>query len=90
MRTVYENLPGDGYYVQRAGIFHINFTDVPYWSPLMAQLGWIGPINAQRGFDIVNSYSLAFFDKELKGRPSSLLEGQPKQYPEVNFESLKY
>ena len=89
MRAVYENLPGDGYYVEIAGIFHINFTDVPYWSPFMAQIGWTGPIDAQRGFDIINAYSLAFFDKELARQPSSLLNGQSKQYPEVNFESRK-
>ncbi len=89
MRAVYENLPGDGYYVEIAGIFHIDFTDVPYWSPLLPYIGITGPIKAQRGFDIINAYSLAFFDKELKGQPSSLLEGQPKQYPEVNFESLR-
>ncbi len=89
MRAVYENLPGDGYYVEIAGIFHIDFTDVPYWSPVLPHIGITGPIKAQRGFDIINAYSLAFFDKELKGQLSSLLEGQPKQYPEVNFESLR-
>lgn len=89
MRSVFKNLPGDGYYVQIPGIFHINFTDVPYWSPLMTQIGWTGPINAQRGFDIINAYSVTFFDKELKGLSSPLLEGQMKQYPKVNFESLK-
>lgn len=45
-----------------------------------------GPINAQRGYDIVNAYSVAFFDKELKGQPSPLLNGPSKQYPEVNIE----
>lgn len=85
-RTVYESLSDDGYYLQIPGMFHINFTDIPYWSPILTQLGMTGPINAQRGFDIVNSYSLAFFDKELKGQPSSLLNGQSTQYPEVHFE----
>ncbi len=86
MRAVYESLPDDGYYVQIADIFHINFTDTPYWIPIMSQLGWAGPINTQRGFDIVNAYSLAFFDKELKGQPTSLLSGQSKEYPEANLE----
>jgi hypothetical protein len=86
MRAVYENLPGDGYYVQIPGMFHVNFTDLPYWSPLMPLLGQTGPLDAQRGFDIVNAYSLAFFDKELKGQPSPLLDGPSKQYPEVIFE----
>ena len=79
--------PGDGYYVQMPGMFHVNFTDVPYWSPLWPLLGVVGPLDAQRGFDIVNAYSLAFFDRHLKGRPSALLDGPPKQYPEVLFES---
>ena len=89
MRRVYESLPGDGYYVEIEGIFHINFTDVPYWSPVLPHIGITGPINAQRGFDIINAYSLAFFDRELKGQHSPLLGGQSEQYPEVKFESLK-
>jgi predicted dienelactone hydrolase len=86
MRAVYEGLPGDGYFVQIPGMFHVNFTDLPYWSPLMSQIGVTGPINAQRGFDIVNAYSLAFFDKELKGQSSALLDGLSHPYPEVSFE----
>lgn len=86
MRAVYESLPGDGYFVEIPGMFHVNFTDLAYWSPVMSQLGQTGPINAQLGYDIVNAYSVAFFDKELKGQPSPLLNGPSKQYPEVNFE----
>lgn len=33
------------------------------------------------------AYSVAFFDKYLKGQPSPLLDGPSKQYPEVVFES---
>lgn len=75
MRSVYDHLPSDGYYIEIPGMFHVNFTDLPYWSPIMSQLGLTGPINAQRGFDIVNAYSIAFFDKELKNQPSPLLDG---------------
>jgi hypothetical protein len=86
MRLVYDSLPGDGYFVQIPRMFHVNFTDLPYWSPLMPLISVTGPINAQRGFDIVNAYSLAFFDKELKDQPSSLLNGPSHQYPDVGFE----
>ena len=89
MRSVYESLPGDGYYVEIPTMFHVNFTDLPYWSPFTSQIGLTGPINSQRGFDIVNTYSLAFFDKSLKGQPSLLLGGPSKQYPEVNFETRR-
>jgi predicted dienelactone hydrolase len=90
MRTVYKNLPGDGYYIEIPKMFHLNFTDFPYWLPIALQIGLAGPINGQRGFDIVNAYSVAFFDKYLNGRPSLLLNGPSKQYPEVNFETRRH
>lgn len=86
MRAVFNKEPaGDGYYVSVPGIFHVNFTDAPYFTPLGPLLGFTGPINAQRGFDIVNAYSLAFFDQHLEGHPAALLAGPSKQYPEVLF-----
>lgn len=89
MRAAFENLRGDGYFVQVSGMFHLNLTDIPYWSPLLPWLGAIGPIDAQRAHRIINAYSLAFFDQHLKGRPASLLEDTIKQYSEVLFESQR-
>jgi Platelet-activating factor acetylhydrolase, isoform II len=86
MRTVFNEEPaGDGYYVSVPGMFHINFTDAPYFILPGSLLGYTGPINAQRGFDIVNAYSLAFFDQHLGGRSVALLAGPSKRYPEVLF-----
>ena len=90
MKAVYESLPGDGYYVEVPGMFHVNFTDLPYWSPVMSQLGVTGPIDRQQGFDIVNAYSVAFFDRHLKNQPAPLLDGPSEQYPEVNFETRRH
>jgi hypothetical protein len=88
MRTVFaKSPPGDGYYVQVPGMFHQNFTDVPYWSPPGRLLGIVGPIAVQRGFDIVNAYSLAFFDQHLEDHPAVLLDGPTTQYPEVLLET---
>lgn len=89
MKAVYEGLPGAGYYVEIPKMFHNNFTDIPYWSPLLPLLGLTGPINAQRGFDLVNAYSLAFFDQHLSGQASSLLNGPSQHYPEVIFSSKR-
>ncbi len=89
MRAVYRNLPGDGYFITIPKMFHLNFTDTPYWSPITAQLGLTGPIGGQRGFDIVNAYTVAFFDKELKAQPSPLLDGSVQPYPEAIFEKRK-
>lgn len=90
MRAAFENVRGDGYFVQVPGMFHINLTDMPYWSPLLSRLGAIGPINAQRAHDIINAYSLAFFDRHLKGSPETLLDVPTKQYTEVVFESRRH
>jgi predicted dienelactone hydrolase len=89
MRAVYDGLPGAGYFVRVPGMFHVNFTDIARWTPLAAQLGLSGPINGLRAHDIVNAYSLAFFNRHLLGRPAGILEGPAKQYPEVLFESRR-
>jgi pimeloyl-ACP methyl ester carboxylesterase len=88
MQAVFKKEPvGDGYYVSVSGMFHANFTDAPYFTPLAPLLGFAGPMNAQRGFDIINAYSLAFFDQHLEGHWVALLDGPAKQYPEVLFSS---
>jgi hypothetical protein len=73
MRAVYERLPGDGYYVQVPGVFHADMTDVPM---LASRAGLSGPVGVQRAHQIINAYSLAFFDRHLKGQPAVLLMGQ--------------
>jgi pimeloyl-ACP methyl ester carboxylesterase len=86
MRAVFNEEPaGDGYYVSVPGMFHLNFTDAPLFTPLGPLAGFTGPINAQRGFDIVNAYELAFFDQHLEDHPATLLDGPSKDYPEVSF-----
>jgi predicted dienelactone hydrolase len=88
-RAVYESLPGDGYFVRVPGMFHINYSDIPSWSPLLPLLGVAGTIDVQRAHNIINAYSLAFFDRHLEGRPAELLDGPAEQYPEVLFETRR-
>jgi predicted dienelactone hydrolase len=86
MQAVYAKAkPGGSYDISIPGMFHLNFTDAPYYSPFASRLGLAGPIGGQRGFDIVNAYSLAFFDSSLKDQQSPLLAGLSKQYQEVNI-----
>ena len=87
MRAAFNGLRGDGYFVQVPGMFHANLTDVPYWSLLFPWLGITGPIDRRRAHDIINAYSLAFFDLHLRGRPQVLLAGPASQYPDVLFET---
>jgi predicted dienelactone hydrolase len=89
MRTVYESLPGDGYYVQVPGMFHLDMTDAPSMTPLASRLRLSGPIGGQRAHLIINAYSVAFFDRELRGLPAPLLDGPTERYPEVLFESRR-
>jgi dienelactone hydrolase len=89
MRAVFESLSGDGYLVLVPGMFHLNMNDTPYYSPLTSLLGLTGPIDPKRAHTIIKAYSLAFFDRHLKGRPAALLDGPAEQYPEVLFETRR-
>ena len=89
MRTVFANSRGAGYFVQVPGMFHVNLTDVPYWSPLLPWLGVTGPIDSKRAHNIINAYSLAFFNQHLLGRAAALMDIPTSQYPEVIFDARK-
>jgi len=78
-----------GYYIEMPGLFHVNFTDAPYWSPLTEQLGFTGPVDAGKTFAAINAYSAAFFDAYLKGAPISALGGLAGEYPEFRVESWR-
>jgi len=87
MRAVYNSLKADGYFVQIPNTFHSNFCDISSWSPLYRMLGLTGPIDSQYAHGIINAYSVAFFDRYLKGDSPALLNGPATQFPEVVFES---
>jgi pimeloyl-ACP methyl ester carboxylesterase len=91
MRAVFESLPGDGYFVQVPMMFHLHLTDVPLliYAPFGRKVGLFGPIDAHRVHRIVNAYTLAFFDRHLKGLPATLLDGPAAQYPDVRFETRR-
>lgn len=86
MREVYNRLPGDGYFVQVSGMFHIDFTDLDLLSPIAPAIGFSGPIGSPRAHEIVNAYSLAFFDRHLKSESVALLDEPSAHYPEVIFQ----
>ena len=86
MRAAFNSLRGDGYFVQVPGMFHANLTDIPYWSPIFAWLGVTGPLDRRRAHDVINVYSLAFFNRHLRSRPEELLDGSASRYNEVVFE----
>ncbi len=98
LEPFYEHLKNDAYNLTIKGAGHLNFTDesllfqqLEAYSPaLAAQLNndnSIGSIDANRGAQIIDDYTLAFFDKYLKNQNSPLLNGADPNYPEVQFSS---
>ncbi len=85
MRAVYDQLPSDAYLVLVPGMFHADFSDGPLLSPLAARLGISGSLPAGRAHEIVNAYSVAFFDRHLRGQAAPLLDGPDARFPEVLF-----
>ncbi len=65
------------------GTRHYDFTSLPLLTPLAAQLGLKGPIPGTLGLEIINTETLAFFDKYLKGDQSISLEEISSHYPEA-------
>lgn len=52
-------------------------------------IGFSGPMGSRRAHEIINAYTLAFFDRHLKGRAAALLDGPAEQYPDVIFETRR-
>jgi hypothetical protein len=51
-----------------------------------ALIGFLGLIRGDRMASITSAYTLAFFDRHLKGEPADLLKGNSPDYPEVSLE----
>ena len=75
---------GDRYELTIRGARHGHFSDLVVFYPQSPK-----DIPARRGHEIINAYSLAFFDKHLKGTGGELLERIPSPYPEVDFAKKK-
>jgi hypothetical protein len=45
-------------------------------------------IAGTRVAEIMNAYSLAFFDEHLRSQPAPLLDGPSREFPEVTFQSF--
>lgn len=90
MRSVFDELPDDGYIVLVPGMFHIDFSDGRLLSPLIAARRLCGPIDGARARSIVDAYAMAFFDRHLRGRPAPLLDGPTARFAEVQFASRRH
>src|SRR5882757_3860879 len=80
-RTMLERSTNDWYEVWIANTQHVNFSD----SPLFAARTPPGELDPRRAHEIINAYTLAFFDRYLRGWVSDLLKGPSPQYVEATF-----
>jgi predicted dienelactone hydrolase len=86
MRTALGAVENTAYGVTIRGTMHFDFTDLFLYSPVLKFTKAFGPIDGYRMVKIINDYTLAFFDKHLKGEKSPLLDGPSPDYPEVEFQ----
>jgi predicted dienelactone hydrolase len=71
---------GDRLYI--AGTQHLDFSDQPLLPPLR-RLAYTGPIAPERIQAILRQTVLEFFDQNLRGRPSTLLQPRQSQFGEL-------
>lgn len=88
-RALFRHNRGDSYYVTMNAMYHVNWTDAPIWSPLVRWIGLAGPIDPYRGFAGTNAYTLAFFNRYLKGERAPLLDETPGWHPDAQLQSAR-
>ena len=81
-RSLLDHSTGDRYEVTLANTQHGHFSDLLLANPPPGQL------EPRRAHEIIVAYTLAFFDKYLNGRDSSLLTASSSPYPEATLRRL--
>ena len=64
---------------------HYDFSSLPLLSPLASSIGLKGPIEGDLGLEIINTYSVNFFDEYLRGDAATDWVALNAQYPDVLF-----
>jgi hypothetical protein len=85
MTNTFERLPADGYFVQIPGMFHIEFLDAPLWLPYGKYFGLTGSIETKEVQNIINTFSINFFDKELENKKSDFLNNPTKTFSNIIY-----
>jgi predicted dienelactone hydrolase len=75
---------GDWYTLTVAGTEHGNFSDLVLF--LKQPKGRTDP---RRAHEIINAYTLAFFDQYIRGKPSALLDASSQPFAEAKLQAWK-
>jgi dienelactone hydrolase len=78
--TAREQSSGDWYQVVIAGTDHGDFSDLVLFYQRDETM-----LDPRRAHEVINGYTLAYFDKYLRGRESAMLTPGAKAYPEATF-----
>jgi dienelactone hydrolase len=65
------------------GTKHFDFSSLPLLSPLTVSLGLKGPIDGDLGLEIINFYSVNFFDRVLLNDDNINIADLSTRYPEI-------
>ncbi|MGW3204597.1 alpha/beta hydrolase family protein [Streptomyces sp. NPDC001135] len=93
-RTLWSHLKGYRVDIQLHGAAHLSFSDNEWMVPQEAGLLGLsqaqlqqqfGTIDPNRAVKVQSTYLAAFFDQELRGKHSTLLDGPSRSYPEISF-----
>jgi hypothetical protein len=74
----------DWYSLTIAGIDHGNFSDL-----VLFMKNPEGRTDPRRAHEIINAYTLGFFDQYLRGKPSDLLSATASPFSEAKLEAWK-
>jgi pimeloyl-ACP methyl ester carboxylesterase len=77
------------YHLFIAGTRHGSFSDIPFMAQIQPSvqlyMGGLANIDAERGWQIISDYALAFFDRHVQNGASPLLQAASDVYPEVQI-----
>lgn len=83
---VFAMAAGPAYHADIAGARHFDYSDLGLWSPLFKWVGLLGPIPADTMLEYTSRYTVAFFDRHLRGIETPLLAGE-EIIPAVSWRS---
>lgn len=75
---------GGGMQVHLRGTAHMNYSDMPLWSPMLMRMSkQAGPIAPRRAHAMISGITLAWFDRYLKGKAAPILDDLTSRFPEA-------
>jgi predicted dienelactone hydrolase len=91
-QIAHERSQAPSYIVRVEGAAHLSFTDDVLTLHRLRRVGRLGSnvlgtVDPERMVQLVNDYTLAFFDQSLQGRGDPALDSPGRLYPEATLES---